>query len=83
IGMASSDPIEKGSPEHVYLNRVEGVRGIVALGALLTFITQLIDSPIVKTIGLVILALALLSVAALWSGLPGFRLPKTAATKDD
>lgn len=82
VGMASSTPMKKGSPEYVYLDRVEAVRGIVWLGAILTFITQLIDVPWVKTVGLVILAIALLSVAVFLTGLLQLGLPKGDASGD-
>jgi hypothetical protein len=82
VGMASSTPMKKGSPEYLYLNRVEIVRGIVTLGAILTFISQLIDVPLVKNVGLVILAISLLSVVILWSGLLRLGLTKADATED-
>ena len=82
IGMASSAPIKEGSPKGIYLDRVEFVRDIVFFGALLTFISQLIDVPIVKTGGLIILAISFLSVAILWSGLLRFRLPKPDVTEE-
>jgi hypothetical protein len=83
VGMASSAPMRKGSREDVYLDRVEAVRGIVFFGALLTFISQLIDSPAVKNIGLIILAISFLSVAILWSGLLSHRLPAPDLTEEE
>ena len=83
VGMASSAPTKKGSPQDIYLNRVEIVRGIVGYGALLIFISQLIPIPLVKTIGLIILAISLLSLAALRFGLLRYRLPKPEVTQAD
>ncbi|SRR5258708_14746417 len=81
VAMASSAPMKKGSREDIYSDRVEFVRGIVAFGAVLTFISQLIPVPVVKTVGLIIMAIAFLSVAILWSGLLRVRLPKPDVTK--
>jgi hypothetical protein len=83
IGMASSAPIRKGSAEDIYLNRLEAVKGILFLGSLLTFITQLIDNPLVKNIGLIILAISLLSLAVFWSGLLSYRLPKPDVSAEE
>jgi hypothetical protein len=83
VGMASSAPIKKGSAEDVYLDRVQVVGAIAAFGALFTFVSQLIPIPIVKTVGLVILAISFLSVALLFSGLLRFRLPEPDVTAED
>lgn len=83
VGMASSAPIKKGSREDIYLDHVQIVGRIVAYGALLTCISQLIDVPIVKTVGLIILAISFLSVAILRLGLLRFRLPKPDVTEED
>src|SRR5262245_45264477 len=83
IGMASSARIKKGSAQDIYLDRMEKVRGIVFFGALLTFISQLVPVPVVKTIGLIILVISFLSVAIFWSGLLRFRLPKPDVNEDD
>ena len=83
IGMASSAPIRDGSAEDIYLSRVGFIGGIVAIGSILTFISQLIPVPIVKTIGLIILTISILSVAILTSGLLRLRLPPHDVTAEE
>jgi hypothetical protein len=83
VGMMSSAPMEKGSPEDVYLDRVQMAEGIIAFGSILSFISQLIDNSLVKTAGWGILAISFLTVAVVWSGLLGYRLPKPHVTDDD
>jgi hypothetical protein len=83
IGMASSHPIKQGSPEDIYLDRLETARLIVTLGAILTLISQLIDVPVVKTVGLIIMVISFLVVAVVWLGLLSYRLPNSDVTEDD
>lgn len=64
IAMASST-VEKGSPEDMRLDRVERVAAIAAVGAVLTLICELIPIDIVKTGGIIIVAISCLSVAIL------------------
>ena len=65
VAMASST-VKEGSPADKALDHMETIGGIAAVGALLTFISQLIPIPAVKTVGLIILAISFLSVEILW-----------------
>jgi len=80
--MASSG-YRKGSAQDIYLERVQSAGGIAQLGAIVSFISQWIPVTIVRTIGLIILGISILSLVAIWSGLLRFRLPNTDLAEDD
>ncbi len=82
VAMASSG-YKKGSAQDIYLGRVQLTGGIAQLGAILSFISQLIPVPIVRTVGLIILVISILAIVVIWSGLLRFRLPNTDLTEDD
>jgi hypothetical protein len=66
VGMASSAPLEKGSPQDILLDRTETLGRIAALGAVVAFICELIPIPVVKTAGTVIVVVSILAVQILW-----------------
>ena len=45
VGMASSAPVEKGSPQDILLDRTETLGGIAALGAVVAFTCELNPHP--------------------------------------
>jgi hypothetical protein len=73
VGMASSAPVEKGSPQDILLDRTETLGGIAALGAVVAFTCELIPIPVVKTAGTVIVVASMLAVQIL-----GHRLEASA-----
>lgn len=81
VAMASSGH-EEGSVQDIYLGRVQSAAGIAQLGAIASFISQLIPVPIVRTVGLIILAISILSIVVIWSGLLRLRLPDTDLTEE-
>jgi hypothetical protein len=66
VGMASSAPVEKGSPQDILLDRTETLGRIAALGAVVAFICELIPISVVKTAGTVIAVVTFLAVQILW-----------------
>lgn len=75
-GMASSQQIEEGSPDDIYLKRKDTAAGIAAMGALLTFITQWIPVAIVRTVGQIMMVIAILALLSVWTGIIGYGLPE-------
>lgn len=68
IAMASSTE-KDNSKESIYLDRLEIANGIAQLGAYLSFISQLVPVDWVKSVGVAILVVALVSTVLLHSGL--------------
>jgi Mn2+/Fe2+ NRAMP family transporter len=66
VAMASSAPVETGSPQDILLDRTETLGRIAALGAVVAFICELIPIPVVKTAGTVIVVVSILAVQIVW-----------------